>query len=63
MKGFINRFDRIKGYGFITTSNGGEAFFHMKDAQEAILSVEFEVEKTDKGLRAKKIKRAKEEEE
>jgi len=63
MKGFINRYDRIKGFGFITTIEGEEVFFHVKDMIKTILAVEFDMEKTEKGLRATNVKRAKKEKE
>ena len=61
MRGFINRFDRGKGFGFVTTEDGEDAFFHIKDLMGSVLAVEFDVEKTDKGLKAKNVKRKEEE--
>jgi CspA family cold shock protein len=60
--GSIKWFDAKKGYGFITSSNGGEIFVHysaiqgqgyrvLKDGQK----VEFEVIQGRKGLEAKNL--------
>lgn len=54
-KGFINRYDSAKGFGFLTTAYGEEVFFHRRDCSKGIFSVEFEVEEHEKGLRAVKI--------
>ena len=60
-KGFINRFDKQKGFGFLTTVDGEDCFFHYKDMMHSILAVEFDVEETPKGLKAINVrKRSKE---
>ena len=56
-RGFINRYDAVKGCGFITTADGEEVFFHKKDIEHGLFAVEFEMEDTDKGLKAKNVKR------
>ena len=59
MKGFLNRFDRARGFGFVTTEDGEDAFFHYKDLMKTILSVEFELEETEKGLKATNVRKRK----
>jgi len=51
-----------KGYGFITAESGEEVFVHFSSVQmdgyknlEEGQSVEFEIEKDDKGLKAKSV--------
>jgi cold shock CspA family protein len=63
MKGFVNRFDRQRGFGFITSAEGEEIFFHLKDCKKTIFSVEFEVEETEKGLKAVKVEKPKKKDE
>jgi CspA family cold shock protein len=59
LKGEINRLIRERGFGFISAEDGREVFFHRSalegidfDALEEGSSVEFDVEKGPKGLRA-----------
>ena len=59
MRGQIKRLIRDRGFGFITAEDGQEVFFHRSalegidfDALEEGNSVEFNIEKGDKGLRA-----------
>jgi CspA family cold shock protein len=59
LKGEINRLIRERGFGFINAEDGREVFFHRSalegfdfDALEEGSSVEFDVEKGPKGLRA-----------
>lgn len=64
MKGSVKMFNKDKGYGFITTEDGKDVFFHYS---ELVMdnykiaapgeAVEFEVEETDRGPRATKIKK------
>ena len=58
-KGKIKKLVRDRGFGFISDTDGREVFFHQSglvDATFATLSddatVEFDVEKSDKGPRA-----------
>jgi len=62
MLGKVKRFNKNKGYGFITTENGEDAFFHyselVMDGFKTIdegASVEFELVEGDKGLQAHHI--------
>lgn len=62
MKGKIKRLMRERGFGFISAENGREAFFHRStlegidfDALEEGDSVNFNLEKGPKGLRAVNI--------
>lgn len=62
MRGKVISFNKNKGYGFITTDNGDDLFFHyselvMDDFKNIDVDqlVEFDVEETDRGLRAIKI--------
>ncbi len=59
MKGTIKRVIRERGFGFITAEDGSEVFFHHSalkgidfDTLEEGNSVEFDVEKGDRGPRA-----------
>ena len=63
MKGEIKRVIRDRGFGFISAEDGKEIFFHRSalegiefDALEEGNSVEFNVERGPKGLRAENIK-------
>ena len=63
MKGEIKRVIRDRGFGFISAEDGQEIFFHRSalegidfDALEEGNSVEFNVERGPKGLRAENIK-------
>lgn len=62
--GTVNRFNKIKGYGFITPDNGGtEVFVHFsqvlmsgyKALQEG-QRISYELEKSDKGEFATNVK-------
>lgn len=63
-KGKVKWFNEKKGFGFISAETGeGDVFVHYSDIQASGFknlkeneSVEFEVEKTDKGLRAKNVR-------
>jgi len=62
VKGTVKWFNAKKGYGFITAESGEEVFVHFSSVQmdgyknlEEGQSVEFEIEKDDKGLKAKSV--------
>ena len=64
MKGTVKMFNAEKGFGFITTEEGKDVFFHysslLMDQFKTAASgekVEFDVEETEKGLRAINIKK------
>lgn len=63
MKGKIKRLIKERGFGFITTEDGKEVFFHRSalegenfDALEEDASVEFDLEEGPKGPRAINVK-------
>ena len=63
MQGTIKRIVRDRGFGFIRSSDGQEIFFHRKGLQQMAFeglqegtSVEFDVERADKGLRATNVR-------
>ena len=63
MKGEIKRVIRDRGFGFISAEDGQEIFFHRSavegidfDALEEGNSVEFNVGRGPKGLRAENIR-------
>ena len=62
-KGKIKKLFRERGFGFISDTEGRELFFHQSGLVEAAFTalnedqqVEFEVEKSEKGPRAIKIR-------
>ncbi len=60
-KGHINSYNMYKGFGFIRREKGKDVFFFFDDFcsdSNVILgdTVEFEIEETPKGKRAKNIK-------
>lgn len=64
MHGKVKRFNRIKGFGFITTDDGQDAFFHFSqlvmDGYKTIdegAEVEFDLVEGERGLQAQNIKR------
>jgi cold shock protein len=64
MKGKVKMFNKEKGYGFIRSEDGKDVFFHHSSilmdgykTAEADEEVEFEVEDSDRGPRAKDIKK------
>jgi CspA family cold shock protein len=66
-KGSINKLIADRGFGFIKTEEEKDLFFHRNDLQgvtyESLTEgqeVEFEVERTDKGLNAKNVRLAEE---
>jgi CspA family cold shock protein len=63
MKGKVVRFNPKKGFGFIRSDDEQDIFFHYSslnmDGFKTVNpedEVEFDLEKTDKGLRASNIK-------
>ena len=64
MKGKVKMFNKEKGYGFIRAEDGTDVFFHdtalvmdvYKTAEEGEL-VEFDVEKSERGLRASNVRK------
>jgi len=61
--GKIKKLVRDRGFGFISDSDGREVFFHQSSLVETTFAslkedqqVEFDVEKSDKGPRAIKIR-------
>ena len=64
MTGKVKMFNKEKGFGFITTDEGKDVFFHYSAIQvdgyktaEAEERVEFEVEESERGPRAINIKK------
>ena len=64
MKGTVKMFNKEKGYGFIRGEDGKDYFFHysvlvMDDYKTAEKgeAVEFEIQESDRGLRAKDVKK------
>jgi CspA family cold shock protein len=64
MKGSVKMFNKEKGYGFIRSEDGQDVFFHHSSilmdgykTAETGEAVEFEVEESDRGPRAKNIKK------
>lgn len=60
-KGFVNNYNIQKGFGFIRREKGKDVFFFHDDFNgdsNVILGdvVEFKIENTPKGIRAKDIK-------
>ena len=63
MQGTIKRVIRDRGFGFIRSSDGQEVFFHRSSLQQMDFdglkegdTVEFEVERGEKGLRATNVR-------
>lgn len=64
MKGTVKMFNAEKGWGFIHGEDNKDYFFHYSSilmdnykTAEAGEEVEFEVEESDRGLRAGKVKK------
>ena len=64
MLGKVKRFNKLKGFGFITTDDGQDAFFHyseiVMDGYKTIdegARVEFDLVEGDRGLQAHNIKK------
>lgn len=61
MKGKVKFFNKQRGYGFITDSNKLDYFVHLsyindKKPIEDGQNVEFEIEKSNRGLEAKNVR-------
>ncbi len=63
-KGKVKWFNAKKGYGFISAETGEDVFVHFSEIQsdgyktlDEGQDVEFEIEKDQKGLKAKKVTR------
>ena len=63
MLGKVKRFNKVKGFGFITTDEGNDVFFHysqrVMDGYKTIdenARVEFDVVECDKGPQARNIR-------
>jgi CspA family cold shock protein len=63
MQGTIKRVIRDRGFGFIRAADGQEIFFHRSSLQQLNFdglnegeSVEFEIERGEKGLRAVSVR-------
>lgn len=62
MKGTVKRFNKLKGFGFITSEDGKDAFFHFSEIVmegyktiDEGAKVEFDLVETEKGLQAHNI--------
>ena len=65
VKGKVKWFNGKKGYGFIASESGEDVFVHFSEIQDSGYKtldegqdVEFELEKDQKGLKAKKVVKA-----
>jgi len=61
MKGKVRWYNHRKGYGFLTGDDDKDVFIHSSEVPEGTLlkeqdEIEFEVEETEKGLKATDIK-------
>lgn len=64
MKGTVKMFNKEKGFGFITSEDGSDVFFHYSELQvegfktaEQGDKVEFELQQSDRGPRAANIRK------
>lgn len=62
MKGTVKRFNKNKGFGFITDVDGNDAFFHFSQLKmegfktvDPGAEVEFDLVEGEKGLQAQNI--------
>ena len=62
MKGKVKRFNKNKGYGFITNEEGQDAFFHFSQLKmegyktvDIGADVEFDLVEGERGLQAQNI--------
>lgn len=63
MKGKVKMFNADRGFGFIAGDDGKEVYVHITaiEGEEALStgdSVEYDVEESDRGPRAKNVKKA-----
>ena len=64
MKGKVKRFNKVKGFGFITTEDGRDVFFHFSELVmegyktiDEGAEVEFDLVEGERGLQAHNIKK------
>lgn len=62
MQGKVKRFNKVKGFGFITAEDGRDVFFHYSELQmegyktiDEGADVEFELVEGERGLQAHNI--------
>jgi len=63
MKGTVKNFNKDKGFGFVTTEDGKDVFFHYSAIQDSSKTasigdkVEFDVEESPRGPRASNLRK------
>lgn len=64
MQGKVKRFNKVKGFGFITAEDGRDVFFHYSELQmegyktiDEGADVEFELVEGERGLQAHNIQK------
>jgi len=63
MQGIVKFFNETKGFGFITAEDGKDVFFHFSSTLDRVNkddNVLFEIEDGQKGPKAVKVRRVKE---